>query len=243
MALELSLTRGTIAAGATTMVITDSTPDYNVTTAPNGYGSPNTARNVLGLILRVYNKRYDGEASIIDTLLSVAANDAETVTEWTVTLNEDGWQQATVYGLNLYNVNTLLEVGELVWNASTDVIERITVRTGGSPPYAYTKVSAVEADLENEDYTTAYSTVLDTYAIPGVSDCANRAIKKYYDDQTDSSKTTAERNQSKQDADEIDLSITAITYGFEHDYMASTQKQVEMLEETCTCFTDSCPTC
>jgi hypothetical protein len=243
MALVLALTRGTVAAGATTMVIQDSTGDYNATTNASGYGSPNAARNVLALILRVKNKRYDGEDDIQNTLLSAATYDPESVTEWTLTLNEDGWQQAIVYGLNLYNVNTLLEVGELVWNASSNIIERITVRTGGGAPYTYTKVSATEEDLDNASYTTAYSTTIETYAVPGVSECVNKMIKRYFDYKTDPEKTTAEVAQARQEADESDLSLTAIVYGFEHEYMAETQKQVEVLEAACTCFTDSCPTC
>lgn len=228
MALELQLTRETVSAGASTMVITDSTGDYSAENL-TGYNTPNPARNTLALVLRVYNKRYDGTSDLVNTLLSVSSYTAEAVTEWTVALNEDGWQQATVYGLNLYNVNTLLEVGELVWNASTDVIERITVRNG-SGPYTYTKVSATEADLENASYTTAYSTVLNTYAIPGISEAANQAIQKYFDYVTDGTISSEDLKEAKEDAEEFDLMITSIIYRFEHIYSSEAQKQVESLE-------------
>jgi hypothetical protein len=237
MALELSLSRGTISAGASTMTITDATGDYNASTNPTGYGSPNTARNVLALYLYAINKRYDGGSDLVNTELTIATYDPTIVSEWTVTLNKDGWQQVTVYGLNLYNVNTLLEVGEIVYNGG--VLERITSRTGGSAPYTYTKVAATEDDLGNPPYTTAYKTTIDTYALPDISEIANKAIKQYFDYKTDPSKTTTEIKQAKEVAEELDLGITALTYGFEHGYMSESQKQLESLENTGQCFTDS----
>jgi hypothetical protein len=232
MALVLKLSRNSVSAASSSMIITDATGNYDATTNPSGYGSPNANRNTLALFLRVYNKRYDGDSSLSNTLLTIASYDPTTVTQWTSTLNKDGWQQATVYGLKLYSTSTLFAVNDLVYNTSTSEIWRID-SVSGSGPYTYTHTVMNQIDLENTLYGKAYLTVLDTYAIPSISDLANRAIKNYFNLIVDPSSVQEDIDEAKEDADELDLLITAITYGFEYGYMAEAQKQVESAENVC----------
>lgn len=100
MALELKIQNTAVTASGDAMTVTDVTGDYDASTNPTGYGAPNEERANLALFLRSFNKLTTGDVELV-----IDDNDSpNTVTEWSVSLNKDGWDQTTIYGLRLYNV-------------------------------------------------------------------------------------------------------------------------------------------
>lgn len=232
MALELQISKGALNDTAGTLVIEDSTGNYNASTNPTGYGTPNPDRADLALFLRAYNNRYNGESDVTGELLTATADDSDptAVTEWTLTLADDGWIKATIYGVKIYDEAVSFEVGEIVWNDSLNKLERILTKTG-SGPYTYTKEDAAEADLEDTDYTVPYSTVLNTYAIPDLCECHLKAVNKYLDSQDD---------DDKENSRKIQAYLISIKNSFLTGSPAEAQKKVEKAELLCACFTDNC---
>jgi hypothetical protein len=232
MALELALAKGALDGTNETLVIEDSTGAYNATTNTTGYGTPNPARAVLGLFLRAFNNRYEGEEDVTGTLLTATADDSDpvAVTQWTLALAEDGWIKATVYGLNLLDVDTSLQLDELVWDADNNLLKRIATKSG-SGPYTYTTVSAVAADLDNSDYQKAYSTVFNTYAIPALCDCHLKSVEKYLDSEDEDDRKLSLKIQAY---------LISIRNSFLTESPAEGQKMVERAEAICECFNENC---
>lgn len=232
MALQLALAKGELDPTAGTQVLEDSTGSYNATTNPTGYGTPNAARNTLALFVRVYNNRFDGSSDVTGTLLvDVPDNsDPTAVTKWTITLVDEGWLKATIYGVRFLDVAISLQVGEIVWDDSNNVLKRILTKSG-SGPYVYTTTTATVADLENTNYIVAYSTVFNTYAIPQLCICYEKSVEKYllsFDD------------DDRKLSDKIRAYLVSIRNGFLTGSPAEAQKKVEKAQAICTCFTEHC---
>lgn len=230
MALALKLTKTSISADGTTMLVTDSTGNYNVTTNVGGYGSPNAARNSLALILLCWNERYDGEDSITPVAETIAAYTPTTVTEWTVTLNSDGWQQAIVYGVKLYSTSTLFAVNEIVYNVGTSELWRI-LTVSGSGPYTYTHSVVLASTLTDTDYVIPYTYVLNDYAIPAITTCFNKSVEYYF--------LTLETTDFDRML-KIDAYLKSIRYSFLSGSFAPAQAKVEQVQTICSCFTSEC---
>jgi hypothetical protein len=235
MALELSIYKYGINDAGTIITVKDNTGNYNADSNPTGYGSPNPERNTLALFLRAYAKRYDGGDEIVDTNLTVtpASSDKTAVDTWDVTLlSKDSWVQATIYGLQLYSTSTSFEIGELTYHAGTDQIRKILTKTGDGP-YTYTYDVVEESALDEESYVKAYETILNTYAIPNLCECVNKANKKYF---------------TAKEKDEVDfrryLEFKGEVVGIKNDFgfgnYSEAQKTIEYLEIKCECFTEEC---
>lgn len=231
MSLVLALTKGSLSSDGTTLTITDDTGSYDASENPGGYGSPNEARADLALFLKAYNKRYDGEDEIQDTELSISTYDPEDVSEWTLTMNEDGWIQATVYGLKLYDIATSFQISELTYDAATNQIRKISTKTGVGP-YTYTYEVVTEAALADDESVILFETIYNTYAIPGLCTCHYKANKYYF--------TNGQQEEDFNRYQEIDALLTSIKYDFGFGSYADGQKNVEQAEEICTCFTEDC---
>lgn len=232
MSLVLQLQNYAINDAGTVLTIKDATGTYDADSNPGGFGTPNPARSDIALFLRTYQKRYDGTDDIVNTLLTSTPNDADpkVVESWAVDLLTDSWLQATVYGLPIYSTATLFAVNDLVWKDDSDEIIRIDT-VSGSGPYTYTFTVIQEADLENTDYTVAYSTVLNTYAIPSISICLQKANDYYWE---------TEKEKDWKRYLEIQSLIISITYGFAIGAYANSQKKIERVENMCTCLNDEC---
>lgn len=232
MALILRLTYTSINSDGTQITITDSTGNYDASTNPGGYGTPNPDRSDIALILRAFVKRFDDSDEITDTLLTSTPNDTDpTVVEsWVVSVTAQGWHQMDLYGLNLYSTSTLLNVDEIVWDTGTSQLLRILTRSG-SGPYTYTYTTATEADLANADYTTAYTAVLNSLVIPELCVCNNKAIMHYFD-----TLETSDWNKYQQ----IDALLKSIAASFANQDYSGAQEKVENVEEKCDCLNNEC---
>jgi hypothetical protein len=233
MALELQISKGALDSTNGTLVISDSTGAYNADTNLTGYGTPNPARAAVAIFLRAYNNRYEGEDEVTGTLLTATPDDTDPIatTLWTLTLAEEGWIKATIYGVRLLDVATELEVDEIVWDADNSVLKRILTVTGDGP-YTFTTEDAVEADLENEDYHIAYSTVLNTYAIPELCECYLKSVQAYLLDIEDENLRAL--------SEKIRAYLVAIRDLFLTDSPADAQKLVEKAESLCECLDSNC---
>lgn len=236
MALSLVIAKTGINADGTEITITDQTGVYDASTNPGGYGTPNPERTDLALFLRVFAKRYNKTETLESTNLTTDpdSSDPLVVANWDCTLlsEKDSWIQATIYGLQLYAASTglLFEVGELCYDVDSASIVKILTREEGEG-YTYTSESVTEADLDNESYSKAYTTILNTYAIPQICFCKYRVNKCWQTTQT-------EENFQKYNT--IDAYITAVQYAFGFGSYAEGQQMIETVEDLCTCFNEDC---
>lgn len=235
MSLVLVISKDSISSDGTTMTIVDSTGDYNVTTNPGGYGTPNPDRADIAIILRAFAKRISED----DIELDIASYDPENATEWEITLNKDGWQQIEAYGLRLYSVDTEFSIGELTYNAATDEIFKILTKSG-SGPYTYTYDVVTIDEVDEDDVTTAYSYVLNTLVLSLSDICLYKSIKKYYDDLDITVKTNPCEDSNFGNYLKIDTYLKTIAYDFAAGNYSNAQESVEQVENLCNCFTESC---
>jgi hypothetical protein len=233
MALDLKLLYDSINDLGTKITLIDNTGAYSASNL-TGFGTPNPDRDTLALIVRAYSKRYDGGEEIVDTLLTVTPDDADPVVaaSWELTLNGQGWQQATVYGLQLYDVSLSFEVGELVYDTGSSAIRKILTKSGDGP-YTYTYEVVEESALDDLTLIKAYYKVYNTYAIPGLCECKYRMNKEYFDARIKDPILFKKY-----------LELTGILEGINSDFgfgsYSEAQSSVEYAEDICTCFTDEC---
>lgn len=232
MALILRLSYDSITADGTQITISDATGNYNASTNPGGYGTPNPDRSDIALFLRAFTKRFDGSDTITSANIVATPNDTDPVVtaSWVVEVTAQGWHQSNLYGLQLYDVNTLLSVDELVWKVDTEQIVRILTRNG-SGPYTYTYAVATEADLDNTNYATAYTATLNNLVIPELCVCNYKAALFW-------SRTEEETDFQKFLT--IMALLQAATASFDNQDYANGQRIVENVEDKCECLNSEC---
>lgn len=116
MALVLKIEKSSISSDCLTIVYSDNTGSYNVTTNPSGYGAPNPARNTLYLKLFLTLKKTVGDEQI-----TVPAYNENTVTQWSLTLSEDGYYEAYMFAALAYAGGTTYALADIVYDAGTDL--------------------------------------------------------------------------------------------------------------------------
>lgn len=229
MALELKIQNTAVTATGDAMTVTDITGDYDGVTNTTGYGGPNKDRNELALFLKSVNKRTDADVDLV-----IDNSDPLNVTEWAVSLNKDGWDQTTIFGLNLYSTSTNMEVGEIAYDSGSGEFRKIETKSGAGP-YSYTYTVVTINELGSTGTTTFAATVEDLYDLTQLNKCNFKANKKYYN-----TKELKDRDKYI----EIRSSIIATKYQFELENPSKAQEMVESLEVVCECFSsDTCQTC
>lgn len=103
-----------------TIEVKDATGDYNVTTNPGGYGTPNNARNTYGLKLFVIEKSTAGDVILTNTLQSPSTPTAKTVTAWRFDNVSGGYHSFYLCAITDYSNSIDYTVGELVWDDGED---------------------------------------------------------------------------------------------------------------------------
>ena len=232
MSLVLQIIQQSISADGTTMVFADTTGNYNALTNPGGYGTPNAARNTLALFLQVFNNRFDGSPTIVQSPLTIAAYDPTVVASWTATLVKEGWQEATVYGVALFDetLATLYAVNEFVYDVASSQLRQILTVTG-TGPYTYTYNVVTPVALGTAGTTVLYSTVYNTYAIPSLNNCYNTANDK---------QLLSKKESDFKKWEEISAYISSIVFGFNSGSYANAETKVETLEGICNCLNEDC---
>lgn len=115
MALAPVIVKTAISADCSTVTITDNTGNYNVSTNPTGYGSPNEARANLYLKLIVTLKKSTG-----DELISVPAYNENTASSWTITITEDGYYEVYSFLCKAWSALITYAVGYIAYDVATD---------------------------------------------------------------------------------------------------------------------------
>ena len=232
MSLVLQITLQSISADGTTLVFADTTGNYDSVNNPGGYGTPNPARNTLALFLQVFNNRFDGSPTVVETPLTIASYTPTTVTSWTATVAKEGWQEAIVYGCPLYDETgaTLYSVGEVLYDVASSQLRQI-LTVSGTGPYTYTFNIIQVSALGTAGIETLYSTVLNTYVIPTLYNCFNSANSKWL--------------LSNQDCDyneyqKISAYLSAIRAAFDSGSYESGEQMVEQVEGICICLNEDC---
>lgn len=119
MALKLKIQKDSITSDCKTVAISDATGSYNVTTNPEGYGAPNEARSNLYLKLMVHLRKSTGRE-----IISVAAYNENTVSNWSVTISEDGWYELYLFGCKAWGSGITYQTGYITYDLSTDKFYR-----------------------------------------------------------------------------------------------------------------------
>lgn len=119
MALVLVPTHTSTSADCDTVVITDSTGSYNVSTNPTGYGSPNQARGTLALKMCLSLRRSTGREQI-----SVDAYNEFSASTWSVTITEDGWYEIYFFGCLAWSNAITYAEDYIAYDSSTDKFYR-----------------------------------------------------------------------------------------------------------------------
>jgi hypothetical protein len=139
--------------GGTILYLDDETGDYNVSTNPGGYGSPNTARADLALILIAKYK-----ATSEDIEIDANTYDPESVTQWTFeSLEGDGRYQFNVYSVARKTGAETPVTNDFVYDFTANELQR----WNGS-----SWVAAENSELEDNDVahsTTEHAHIPDLY--------------------------------------------------------------------------------
>jgi hypothetical protein len=152
MALELKIEKDSISSDCTTLTIKDNTGNYNVSTNPHGYGSPNETRANLFIKLFVTLKKTDGdEAQTID------AYDENTEDTWEIDITEDGYYEIFSFACKAWNSGTTYAAGHIVYSSGTDSFYKSLQASNTN--HAVTDASWWEVTTDIDDFNDALDLV------------------------------------------------------------------------------------
>lgn len=115
MALVLNVDHSATSTSCGELTILDNTGNYNVSTNPTGWGSPNAVRSDYYIKLILALKKTTG-----DEYITVDAYNDNTVTSWTVDITEDGYYQVFAFACLAWNSGTTYALGHVVYSAAQD---------------------------------------------------------------------------------------------------------------------------
>ena len=115
MALEILTEKDNISSDCGTILYKDNTGAYDVTTNPTGYGAPNATRASLYLKFFLTLKTTSGDEQI-----TVPAYNANSVTQWSIPLTQDGYYEAYVFGTLVYAGGTTYALGSVIYHVGTN---------------------------------------------------------------------------------------------------------------------------
>lgn len=144
MALILAISKTSISTDGTTLVVTDTTGNYDVTTNPGGYGSPNETRANLYLKLFVSIRKSTGRE-----YLTVPAYNENTATTWTITDTADGWHELYLFGCLAWGSGITYQVGYITYDAGTDAYYKSLQSTNLNNAVTDTAWWAVTTDIDD----------------------------------------------------------------------------------------------
>lgn len=148
MSLVLNIEKSSTSSDCATLTIVDNTGNYNVSTNPTGYGSPNESRVNLRLGVFVNLMKSTGREPV-----SVPAYNEATATTWTVTLTEDGWYEIYGFACFEYSSGTTYDIGHITYDPSTDLFYKSLV--AGNIGNALSDTDSWEATTDVEDFSAA----------------------------------------------------------------------------------------
>lgn len=148
MALILKIEETSITADCGTLTITDNTGNYNVSTNPGGYGSPNEVRSNLYLLMQLNLRRSTGRESI-----AVPSYNKHTAALWTVAITEDAEYEIYTFATLAYNSGTNFNLGEITYDISTDAFYKS--KQASNVGHAVTDTAWWIPTVDTEDFIAA----------------------------------------------------------------------------------------
>jgi hypothetical protein len=228
MALELLVEKDSISADCGTIVYKDNTGSYDVTTNPTGYGAPNETRANLYIKFFLTLKKTVGDEQI--TLPTYISN---TVTQWSVTVTEDGYYEAYMFATIAYAGGTTYGLSHVIYDIATDTFYKSL--SAGNTGNAVTDATWWEAVTDVDELKAAITASQpDAYAdvYEHIELCNSRICKtKAYIQEDDSCSCVCGTSRYAKirdliDGADINGSITAF---------AKAQSIVEEIQGQCDC--------
>ncbi len=115
MSLTLKISKTSISTDGTTLVVTDTTGNYDAVLNPGGYGAPNETRANLYLKLFVSLRKSTGRE-----YLTVPAYNENTASTWTITDSNDGWHELYLFGCLAWGSGITYTTGYITYSVATD---------------------------------------------------------------------------------------------------------------------------
>lgn len=115
MSLQLAVQYTSITSDCGTVVITDTTGNYNASTNPTGYGAPNDARSILYLQLLVNLRKSTGRE-----VITVPSYNQNTASSWTITITEDGWYEVYLFGCQAWGAGFTYGLNAIAFDVATN---------------------------------------------------------------------------------------------------------------------------
>jgi len=195
MALALNICQTARLADCSEFTLTDQTGDYNATTNPGGYGTPNEGRSTLALHILGY--KYVEGATDEDITALLNNTDPENVTSWSVPNTADGYYYFDILAVDIWDASVSYVVGDLVEYQGT--YYKTLIDNLNSPPSDINTDWEIITDLSEEISNTSladyqryhmvntcrveycYGNVVhDSNAIcQGCQDCQGKILKLY----------------------------------------------------------------
>lgn len=158
------------------LYIIDNTGNYDAATNPGGYGTPNLTRAGLALFHFATLK-----TELADVVVVVTPNNAETVAEFELTLDKDGWLELHTVGIQLLTPSLTADgrftVGEYVYDSANSLLYVIASKTANSSLFNYTITPVTDYSLIRTQET--YSNTINHLLLNELCISLNRARTKY----------------------------------------------------------------
>ena len=226
MALELSLTKTSISSDCATMVITDNTGNYDVTTNPTGYGAPNETRANLYLKFITNLRTSDGREPI-----TITAYNDNTAASWSFTITEPGWYEHYLFGCLVWSAAITYAAGEIAYDVATDLYYKSV--SAGNINNAVTNATYWTATTDVVDFAAAvalpqadtYEVTLNKVEICALQKCEATMLEKAGCDCKDSDGIAQ--------YEKVRMKLEAVTYAEALGNFSDAQEKVENLQIIC----------
>lgn len=226
MALILSATKTSITTDCGTIVVTDSTGTYDVTTNPNGYGAPNETRANLYLKVCLSLRKSTGREDI--TIDDYNDNTAST---WSITVTEDGWYEIYFFACKAWSGATTYQLNYVIYDASTDLYYKSLQASNLNN--AVTDTDWWESTNDVEDFTAAiiasqpdaYETTTNFVEQCNTRKCEANMLLKAKCDCCDSNQL--------QEYEKVRMKMEAVAIHEADDNFTEAQEIVENLQDIC----------
>ena len=231
MALVLAIERTSITADCGTVVNTDTTGNYNVTTNPTGYGAPNETRANLYIKFLVNLRKTSGREPI-----TIAAYNDNTVTSWSYAITEDGWYEQYVFACLVWSAVITYAAGEIAYNVATDLYYKSLV--AGNLNNAVTNAAFWKATEDVLDFAAAvalaqadvYEFTLNSLEVCRSRKCEGDMLVKALCDCCDEC--------TLQEYEKVRMKLEAITYNEALGNYTEAQEILENVQRICETLED-----
>jgi len=231
MALVLALEKTSITSNCATIVNTDITGVYNLTTNPGGYGAPNETRANLYIKFLTNLRKSTGREPI-----SITAYNENTASVWSYTITESGWYEHYMFACLAWSSIITYAAGEIAYDVATDAYYKSV--SAGNLNNAVTSATFWTVTVDVVDFTAAvalpqanvYEVTLNKVEICSLRKCEGQMLLKAKCDCCDEC--------ALQEYEKVRMKLEAITYEEALGNYTEAQEIVEDLNVVCENLAD-----